>query len=155
MIESKLFTTEQRAEWGDGPWQHEPDKLQWKDEATGLPCLIVRSPIGSLCGYVGVYSGHALYEKNYNDVNLDAHGGLTFSDHCHEGGSICHLPEPGEPEPWWFGFDTAHAGDFVPSMRRFMMDMPKWRGEEDRYRDVAYVREEVRLLAQQLKAVVE
>lgn len=36
----------------DGEWKDEPDKIQWQDEATGFPCLIVRGPSGALCGYV-------------------------------------------------------------------------------------------------------
>lgn len=57
-----------KSSWLDGPWQSEPDKRQWRDEATGLPCLIVRSPSGgNLCGYVGISKGHPLYEKSYSD----------------------------------------------------------------------------------------
>lgn len=51
--------------WGDGPWQSEPDKLQWQDEATGLPCLIVRGPVGALCGYVGVPTEHPAHGLSY------------------------------------------------------------------------------------------
>lgn len=47
--------------WGPGPWNDEPDKRQWQDEATGLPCLIVRGPVGALCGYVGVPPDHPAY----------------------------------------------------------------------------------------------
>lgn len=56
--------------WGDGPWQKEPDKAQWLDEATRLPCLAVRNNVsGTLCGYVGVPPGHrvrhALFESSH------------------------------------------------------------------------------------------
>lgn len=35
---------------------------------------------------------------------LAVHGGLTYSDRCHD--DICHVPAPGEPDDvWWFGFD--------------------------------------------------
>lgn len=40
--------------WARGVWDSEPDKIQWQDAETGLPCLIVRGPVGALCGYVGV-----------------------------------------------------------------------------------------------------
>lgn len=53
--------TYDKAGWGEGPWQSEPDKRQWQDEATGLPCLIVRGPVGALCGYVGVPLEHPAY----------------------------------------------------------------------------------------------
>lgn len=55
-----------KAEWGQGPWQDEPDKVQWRDGATGLPCLIVRGPHGAFCGYVGVLDTHPWHRKDYN-----------------------------------------------------------------------------------------
>lgn len=48
---------------------------------------------------------------------IDVHGGLTFSDHCHKGGRICHTPRDGRSgNVWWFGYDTAHGHDLVPGM---------------------------------------
>lgn len=44
------YTTKDKSTWGDGPWQHEPDKMQYEDPDTGLPCLIVRNAVGALCG---------------------------------------------------------------------------------------------------------
>jgi hypothetical protein len=70
--------------WAPGEWHSEPDKIQWADEATGLPCLIVRGPVGALCGYVGVQPGHALHGKGYDDCDVEAHGGLTFAGGCTE-----------------------------------------------------------------------
>jgi hypothetical protein len=113
-----------KSAWGDGPWQNEPDKKQWVDEETGLPCLIVRNGHGALCGYVGVPNGHPWYGVSYDDVRVEGdewpevHGGLTFSDKCQEGGKICHKVEPGEPDDvWWLGFDCAHSGDMWPAGR--------------------------------------
>ena len=51
-----------------GSWDNEPDKIQWEDEETKLPCLIVRGPLGALCGYVGVDESHPLFEKDYSDL---------------------------------------------------------------------------------------
>lgn len=66
-----------------GPWDREPDKIQWKDEVTSLPCLIVRNSSGALCGYVGVPNTHPLHGKDFDDVqDLKVHGGLTFSRGC-------------------------------------------------------------------------
>lgn len=76
------YRTVDKSGWGDGPWQSEPDKRQWRDEATGLPCLIVRGPSGALCGYVGVPATHPLHGKEYDAADVEVHGGLTFSDHC-------------------------------------------------------------------------
>lgn len=66
-MQTKEWTTTDKSDWGVGPWQSEPDKRQWVDEETGLPCLIVRNPGGALCGYVGVSKGHPMFEKEYNE----------------------------------------------------------------------------------------
>lgn len=60
-------TIDKKAEWGPGPWVGEPDKYQWVDEATGLDCLMVRGPMGSWCGYVGVTKDHPFFEVGYGD----------------------------------------------------------------------------------------
>jgi hypothetical protein len=59
------MNTADRREWmflDKSKWPYaskEPDKVQWRDQVTGLTCLIVRvNPGGALCGYVGVPPGH-------------------------------------------------------------------------------------------------
>lgn len=156
-------------DWGEGPWQDEPDKVQWVDEATGLDCLALRAPTtGAWCGYVGVPPDHKLHGVPYQDVEeaFDVHGSLTFSERCQEGWpnpglGICHVPYPGRPDDiWWFGFDCAHAGDCTPAMeaKLRMLGLP---GEPKReryspwhptYKTLAYVEQEVAKLAAQLKA---
>ena len=147
-----------RETWAAGPWDDEPDKMQWTDEATGLPCLIKRNSIGALCGYVGVTRDHPLYETCYTDAEtqaaIDVHGGLTYSDKCQDGpdpSTICHLPEPGEPDDvWWFGFDCGHGWDYWPGMPDVFRNMsPAY------YRDVAYVQGQITELAKQLVAARE
>jgi len=156
-------------EWERGPWDDEPDKIQWRDEGTGLPCLIVRGRMGALCGYVGVAEGHPAFEKGYDDVDVSVHGGLTYADHCADGPeehSICHIPEPGEPDHvWWLGFDCGHFLDYVPRMamldKKFDKKYTESTGEEsllypydpDQYRTVDYVKSEVKRLAEQLHAM--
>ena len=121
-MEHKTWTTmaDEKAKWGPGPWRDEPDKEQFADGATGLPCLVKRNRPGSLCGYVGVSEGHPWFGKDYSEVEADAHGGLTFADFCQEGDeahTICHIPGPGEPDRvWWLGFDCAHYMDLSPGM---------------------------------------
>lgn len=141
-----------KSTWGEGPWQNEPDKLQWVDQATGLPCMIHRSVgSGALCGYVGLDDKHPLYGIDYNQTPyFEVHGGLTFSAFCAEtkenGSGICHLPEPGEPDHvWWFGFDCAHSGDYQPTRAYFSC------ASSERYSNLAYVKGECASLAQQLR----
>lgn len=149
-----------KAAWGPGGWQDEPDKVQWADEATGLVCLAVRNEqIGNWCGYVGVPFGHPDHERHYDDVKAEAHGGLTFSGFCQEDDlrgrerGICHIPEPGQPERiWWLGFDCAHLWDYTPGAEAFFRSIghPRERDPKDIYRDLAYVRAECANLARQL-----
>jgi len=62
-------------------WETEPDQEEFVHAE--LPCLILRGPMKSLCGYVGVPPSHPMYQKEYNDIDVVVHGGLTFS---HMGG---------------------------------------------------------------------
>src|SRR5262252_7143826 len=122
------YHTIDKSDWGPGPWQDEPDKRQWADEATGYPCLIVRAPLGHLCGYGGVPPGHPCYRRDYGDDHLggaDVHGGLTFAGPCMKGvpqdHAVCHCPDPGESDDvWWLGFDCAHGYDFSPGLQRMI-----------------------------------
>jgi len=138
------MTKRDRTGLPSGPWDTEPDRVEWRDTATGLPCLIVRNDFGALCGYVSVPPGHPLHGVPYDDVSVEVHGGLTYSDRC--AGHICHEPAPGEPaDVWWFGFDCAHGWDVVP---RLNLRFP---GAQ--YRTVAYVRAECTRLAAALRKV--
>ncbi len=141
----------------EGPWQNEPDKIQFTDKETGLPCLIVRNTMGALCGYVGVSKGHPYFEKPYNDIDsISVHGGLTFSDKRHEGGGICHIVDDGEDDNvWWLGFDCAHSYDLVPGYctpKMKELGMTIFTGKYGEvYKDVTYVKSECASLARQLK----
>lgn len=163
-METKEWTTIDRAveKWPSGAWDGEPDKVQWPDAETGLPCIAVRNDHGGhWCGYVGVTEGHPSFQKNYNDVEADAHGGLTYSDFCEplgdeHGAGICHIPGPGEPDRvWWLGFDCAHSGDYGPRDAMYARDRTEtcfqlyWRGT---YKPLSYVKAECAKLAGQLKA---
>jgi hypothetical protein len=158
-METKTFKTIDRAAlgWPSGEWDSEPDKMQWPDEATGLPCLAVRHPrSGNWCGYVGVAEGHPLFGKDYDDADLEVHGGITFAEACRPGSDestgICHTPAPGEPDHvWWLGFDCAHAWDHSPDdVRRSAEGYPWNLLSDSHYRTLAYVQNECRSLAQQL-----
>ena len=139
-----------RTSWSSGPWDQEPaDKIVWEDSTTGFDCMIHRNGMGSWCGYVGVPKKHYLFGLDYNQLyemgkGLDVHGGLTFSDACHNmdvnGKGICHPSDKGD-HVWWFGFDCAHSGDRNP------IGGPSDYGT---YKDQLYVTNEVKGLAQQL-----
>lgn len=166
-METKQWITMSKGAWGDGPWCHEPDKMQWTDEATGLPCLIVRSTVaGALCGYVGVTRGHPLFGISFGDIELDVHGGLTFSDYCAHTGSeaegVCHVPGEGEDGVvWWLGFDCAHAFDACPKLRADLVQAGIRHSTTspldaiETYKDLEYVKAECAKLAQQVQAVAQ
>ena len=178
----RTYVTADKSDWGDGPWQDEPDKAQWVDLATDLDCLIVRSFIsGSLCGYVGVPKSHPWFGLDYADctsgehekpycddcpaMRMSVHGGLNFAATCDEGPeslSICHVPLPGRSDKvWWFGFDCAHMMDHQPAAIARMHSVPEIREKmmalDARYpaiyKPLAYVQSEVTKLAEQLAAV--
>jgi hypothetical protein len=131
-----------RSDWLKGEWDNEPDRVDFIH--AGFSCFIMRNTLGNWCGYVGVPKEHPHYEKSYNDVDVDVHGGLTYADKCM--GHICHIPAPGMPDDvWWLGFDTAHSGDSGPSK---MMNRFDFGGT---YKNMAYVTNETKKLAEQLK----
>lgn len=157
-METKSWATIDRSEWPEGPWDGEPDKAQWTDEATGLPCLIVRNRhYGNLCGYVGVSEGHPVFGLKYDDVRVEVHGGCTFSDFCLDGPeehSICHVPSPGEPDRvWWIGFDCGHSDDWSPLQEKNARERgyPFDQDPYQSYKVVEYVRAECAKLARQLR----
>jgi hypothetical protein len=140
-----------RTGWPPGPWDNEPDRIEWIDEATGQPCLMRRNGWGAWCGYTAVNPGHPLHGVDYSelwerhDPQLDVHGGITYTAFCH--GEICHIPQPGEPDDvFWWGFDCAHGFDLAPGLVAKGYAL----GGREAYRDVAYVREQVTSLARQL-----
>lgn len=178
-MKNQEWTIYKKEEWPErGPWDAEPDKTQFTDEATGLPCLTVRNHHGNWCGYIGVPEGHPFYGVSYSDCPLNGtpnlctsrycdhspgarvsvHGGLTFSDFCQTSDpqhGICHVPDPGEPEKvWWLGFDCAHYMDYTPPTdRRTAIHNLMYPRDRGVYRDLAYVQQECRSLAAQLKAI--
>lgn len=121
----------------------------WTDDETGYACAIVVGPLGALNGYVGVADSHPWFQRGYSenlcehhgcydhtpDSVIDVHGGLTYA-----GGTVTDEQPKGL---WWFGFDTAHAGDLVPGLS----------DGDGEYRDAEYVAAQIAHLAHQLAEV--
>lgn len=69
--------------------------------ADGIRFLVMRGPT-SLCAYVGVPLDHPIAGMDYNDIDLQVHGGLTFG---REGAGTF-------PAGWyWYGWDYSHCDD--------------------------------------------
>lgn len=135
-----------------------------------LPIIITEHPeMLHLCGYVGVPKGHPWFGIEYNqclegcpgepnqftpsitswfcdhekpETVTEVHGGLTYSSM----GDGEYLPEG----YWWFGFDCAHAGDYVPGLAGLRISLLV-----GVFRDKDYVEHECRNLAKQLYMVAE
>jgi hypothetical protein len=81
-----------------------PHAIEREWEHSGLKCAVVMNgEHGHRCGYVRVPPQHSQYAKDYSDVDVVVHGGLTFGaiEPCaHEDGT-----------GFWFGFDCNHCDD--------------------------------------------
>lgn len=75
-------------------------KLEREFDYEGLKCLVVGLVQGHRCGYVGIDKSHPLFGKNYHEVEVSAHGGITFAG---------NIPVYGDL--WFFGFDCGHLID--------------------------------------------
>jgi hypothetical protein len=135
-----------KSTWGEGPWQTEPDELDWTDAVTGLRCRILRNPrMGMLCGYVEVPPEHPLFGRHYDGVNarVEVHGGATFAEE--------------EDGLWWIGFDCGHTWDIAPGMDAML---PPYVRERNRgrpvvYRSFDYVHDQCTALAWQIHQLAE
>lgn len=102
-------------------------------EEDGLKCLVRRTDMGYVNGYVKVpvdlpYKKRLSFARFAED-NFSVHGGVTFT------GSIEILGQKG----YWVEFDTAHCYDWTP----------QW--NEGEYKSVGFVKSEIKTLASQIK----
>ena len=72
----------------------------------------MKNEVGWGNGYVLVDKTNKWYGKDYDEVDCEVHGGLTFGQEVTEK-FIENWPEltPADLGTWCFGFDTAHLGD--------------------------------------------
>jgi len=138
--------------WGEGPWNSEPDRLDFHH--AGFPCLALRNHSGNWCGYVGLPAAHVYYRKDYGSLDLDVHGGLTYAGEC--SGHICHVAEEGTDDMvWWLGFDCGHYCDYAPGIAKHFRShgLPGNIFDRGDYKTLEYVRGEIENLAVQLSQV--
>ena len=63
-------------------------------------------------GYVAVPKNHPLYKNDWDDLDIDIHGGITSIETFHKDPNIIQLTDDVIPEDSWvFGFDTQHFLD--------------------------------------------
>ncbi|MDE6833340.1 MAG: hypothetical protein K2J39_03695 [Ruminococcus sp.] len=58
----------------------------------------------SPCAYVKLPEGHTYYGLDYDDIPVECHGGLTYSDYYIDG-----MPSG---SGWWIGWDYGHCCDY-------------------------------------------
>jgi hypothetical protein len=82
-----------------------PYKIEREWKHAGLSCAVVLArEAAHRCGYVRVPPGHAAHGKQYDAVDVDVHGGLTFAE-------LEECNDHPDGQGWWFGFDCAHCFD--------------------------------------------
>jgi hypothetical protein len=156
------WNTADKAEWDEGPWQAEPDKIHWVDPHTNYDCLMVRNEMGAWCGYVGIPPGHPWHGKGPREIDAEAHHGrVNYAQECQEWAEadpskgVCHVPFPGRPtNVWWVGFDCGHGTDYHPAAVAYWREVASVVASgcfvrPERYRDVPYVLSNVLLLVVQ------
>ncbi len=92
-------------------------------------CKAVRhKSMGHLCGYVILNKDNKYFGKHYDEIPVEVHGGLTYSEE--------------EDGDWVVGFDCAHYGDKCP-YNEYTSGI---------YRDKNFVKFECESLAEQLSS---
>lgn len=116
--EKHLFTSDEKIKWwGYGEWVEEFDQVRFI--YINIECYVRRIYVkegenlehvfgGFLCGYVKIPIDHPCYLKQYNDMDIECHGGLTFGKMDSDG--------------HWIGFDCAHMNDICPSIVKKMVE---------------------------------
>ena len=86
------------------------DKFPFNFKYLDYDCLIIYND-GFHNGYVALTEKDVFYEMNYDDIDIDVHGGLTFSSF---GNDMDYFQYNDEGKKlYWIGFDCDHYGDVI------------------------------------------
>lgn len=114
----------------------EGDYHEWEyttENGMVMKCYLQRhDTMKHLCGYVVITEDNKFWYKDYDEIPVHVHGGLTYAS-------------SDDNKNWILGFDCAHSGDLVPSFRKIYLN-----DDNDIYRDKEYVISECESLADQL-----
>lgn len=90
--------------------------------------------------YIKIPRNHKYYQKDYGDIDIDVHGGLTYAR------DYLYINETQKLEGWFIGWDYAHCWDYGGYEEKCPEDLrtggKKWTTQE--------IREEVYKACEQL-----
>lgn len=134
-------------------------KVEKEFDVDGFRCVIIGQNWGHRCGYIEIPIWHKYYGLDYDDINIDVHGGWTYSDYVHN-----DYPTKSSNGAWWIGFDCAHCYDakdidLVKSFgdtetTRYILRMDEMFTERGEVRTAEYVENELRNAVKELKEIV-
>lgn len=116
-----------------------PDYILSSGTHENFDWAVLHNGMGYRCGYVRVPSGHPWEGKDYNEIDANVHGGLTYGDRDKDGS-------------WWIGFDCGHycdARDPSLSMPKPIRALTKATLDIGVIRDQAFAEKECRFLCEQ------
>ena len=78
--------------------------------------------------YIRIPKNHKYYKKDYDEIDLYVHGGLTYSD------NHLWIGENEKIDGWFIGWDYGHYGDYLGYEEMFSVKLrtngKKWTTEE-------------------------
>ena len=93
----------------ENTWLRSPEKTDWIRDDRPEPRFKIDCGWGN--GYVLIPEGHPLHGTHYDNIDVDVHGGLTFSELVTEEMLEIFNLEKEDIGKWCVGFDTAHYQD--------------------------------------------
>lgn len=128
-------------------WKKEPNEYRFSVDGFNLVAKRLSST-KSWTGYIILGSSHPWFGAPAEEIRVPVHNGVTYADFC-----------PFSPDPrndqWWVGFDCSGRTDLMPF---------DWEAEGKKYpnlfkhltyRDLDFVKEELRKLAKYARIAVE
>lgn len=114
---------------------YNPNGTLSQGNTEGFDWLVVHNTMGFRCGYIRIPFDHPWHGKDWEDIDCEVHGGITFS-----------CPDT-EDDSWWIGFDCAHASDAADPTLPQSEQLPGFR--TGTIRTTEYVENECQSLCQQ------
>lgn len=137
----------------EGPWKAEPDFVFWYDQNNNPLCISRLPFLGTFCGYIGCDKNSYYYKKDYDQIDLETHYGLTYSG-FEPALILNNLDLNLQQEFWWLGFDCVHWNDVKPMMEvYFQMQLKS--NQQETYRNIFYIKDILENMAKQINSIKE